>query len=94
MSAKPSRFDSAGWGAFFVIFVIVTALLFVWLYINRERDLSESRLAAYIVTMFMAGVIAAILTTILNSILQYIAARRTEPEADSDDSDPDDNSVR
>jgi len=89
MNPKPSRFDSAGWGAFFVIFAIITALLFVWLYINRERDLSESRFAAYIVTMFMAGVIAAIITTILNSILQYVAARRFASEEDADEADHD-----
>ena len=91
MTAKTSRFDSAGWGAFFVIFVLVTALLGVWLYINRERDLSESRATAYVVAVFLGAIIAAILTTILNSILQHFAAKRAvvedSPETTDSDSD-------
>lgn len=86
MSQNEKRWDHAGWGSFGVIFVVTTGLLMVWMYLNRDRDLSESRATAYVVAAFLGALIAGVLTVLLNSVLQGLAARRAA--AASEDGDP------
>jgi len=69
-----SRFDSVGWGFFGIVFLLCIGPCLYYIYENTyESTTTEFRVAT---ALFLAGIAAAIISWITNSILGLIAARR------------------